>query len=613
MEKAQNRNSIFYTLLLWMSCVSLSFLIVPRVWKFIILDCILMAALLVVILLKRVEISKKEFAIDKFFYIALFLSIGLLIEFYDKWYESNIAGKVSEMLSISKKTITLVPSIILTLLSVFAIAWIIRCLVCNVFELKKDSFVQIKAFRKPFFILLAINVVALVAIIRSNYNYADDLDRISIGYKGWASVSRYLSNYFSNYLHANTYLTDISPFPQLLAVVLIVVAELVVLYVFTKKTEYSFWEYSAVFPLGLSPYFLERISYKYDAPYMALSVLAAVAPSVYFFERTNKKKLIVASALGTLGVCMTYQAALGIYPMLVIFVCALNAFRGDWQIKDVRNTILSSAAGYLAAMIVFKLLLMAPVDTYVSNAVPKITQIIPHTIENYSEYIRLIVTDFPWFWLVIIITIVLEYIVRSIIYGKSGICSVLVIAVSFLMMFGLYPVLEQPIFAPRAMYGVGAWLAFIALSSVAEFPDANGIEIARLSTFILSGMFFIFTFTYGNALYYQKEYTDYRKQEIGYELSSLMKDSNECKVQINGSIGYSPIVERSIDKYPVLGRLVRPQISEGWISIKEFYQYDNLLISNSDKNLEEQYLPVLVDTANYKISGENGWFLIELK
>lgn len=38
---------------------------------------------------------------------------------------------------------------------------------------------------------------------------------------------------------------------------------------------------AAVVPLGLSPWFLECFSYKFDSPYMALSVLASVIPFIF--------------------------------------------------------------------------------------------------------------------------------------------------------------------------------------------------------------------------------------------------------------------------------------------------------------------------------------------
>ncbi len=131
----------------------------------------------------------------------------------------------------------------------------------------------------PVGIFSAIYLLGISAILRANFNYMDDMGRACFGYGAWY-FSRPLSNILALFLHADDYLTDISPLPQILAAVLMAAASVVVLYAVTGKKRFTLWEYVSVLPLGLSPYFLQCLSFKYDAPYMAISVLAAVAPLV---------------------------------------------------------------------------------------------------------------------------------------------------------------------------------------------------------------------------------------------------------------------------------------------------------------------------------------------
>ena len=59
--------------------------------------------------------------------------------------------------------------------------------------------------------------IGIIAIIRANFYYIDDLGRSVEGYRGWENFSRYLSNFFSLFIHGGFYLTDISPLPQIIA------------------------------------------------------------------------------------------------------------------------------------------------------------------------------------------------------------------------------------------------------------------------------------------------------------------------------------------------------------------------------------------------------------
>lgn len=124
---------------------------------------------------------------------------------------------------------------------------------------------------KPTLILAAVYLVALSAVLRADFFYYDDIQRACWGWPGWG-FSRHVSNGLSKVLHAGSYLTDVSPFPQLLAILIISLSSVLCIFFLTGKKEVSLWQLIAAVPVGLSPYFLECLSYKFDAPYMALSV-----------------------------------------------------------------------------------------------------------------------------------------------------------------------------------------------------------------------------------------------------------------------------------------------------------------------------------------------------
>lgn len=152
---------------------------------------------------------------------------------------------------------------------------------------------QYKFLIKPFVTLTAIFLIGIIALLRTNYNYLDDSARVLRGYKGWDDFSRFLSNFLSPFIHAGNYLTDVSPLPQIIAAFIMGLSAAILIYIISENKKFSWWNIFAVIPLGLSPYFLQCFSYKFDSPYMALSVFASVFPLLF---RNHNKILYFFSA-----------------------------------------------------------------------------------------------------------------------------------------------------------------------------------------------------------------------------------------------------------------------------------------------------------------------------
>ena len=131
---------------------------------------------------------------------------------------------------------------------------------------------------KPIGTMTIMYTVAIIAIIWANYSYIDDLGRVASGYKGWDAFSRHISEILSKYIHASNYLADILPLPQFLAAHILTISSIAMIHVLSGRLEISVLEMIAALPLGISPYFLECLSYKYDSPYMALSILVSALP-----------------------------------------------------------------------------------------------------------------------------------------------------------------------------------------------------------------------------------------------------------------------------------------------------------------------------------------------
>ena len=241
----------------------------------------------------------------------------------------------------------------------------------------------------PAGILFLLYLAAALPLLSADFYYRDDLRRAATGFRGW-EVGRYLSLLGSVILHTDTYLADISPLPQLAALVILAVSAVMLRRVIGRERRFGFWDYAALFPVAFFPHFLNCLSYKYDAPYMALSIGVSIAPLL--FRRCRRSVYCAGVFVGTLAMCMLYQASSGIFPVIVAYLVMTGdpAGRsgekkpGDGKTmtedtaggsgKKRRGAVNEglafaawSAAFYVLAMVFFRLFIMQPLSDYVST------------------------------------------------------------------------------------------------------------------------------------------------------------------------------------------------------------------------------------------------------
>jgi hypothetical protein len=465
--------------------------------------------------------------------------------------------------------------------------------------------------------LFGIYLIGISAILRANFNYIDDMGRVALGYKGWEDFSRILSNLLSTVIHMDSYLTDVSPLPQLIAVAIMALSGVVLLVILYERTSFSVIEILALIPLCLNPYFLECISYKYDAPYMALSVFGAIMPLLY--RKRSGIAYTIVSVIGTIIVCTTYQAASGIYPMLVILIMLRMWNKREENNRRIVRFCIQSAVGYSVGILVFRIFFMTTTENYVSNSLPGIKSFIPNFIQNLEDYYALICTDFKWWWLVVVLLLIVGFVWTMTYTSENNTWLAMVLSVFALLgmgilCFGLYPALTEPLFLPRAMYGFGIFLTLLMVT----ITEQRNVIAVKVPVLLFSWIVFVFAFTYGNALYTQKEYTDFRINQVIEDLNDLeiFNTEEEVIVQIAGSIGHSPVIDNMPQNYQMLNRLVPINFRESWWWGQfGFYNYYNLanVVQDFSIDLKTYDLPIIEDHMYHTIRGKDNYILIELK
>lgn len=453
------------------------------------------------------------------------------------------------------------------------------------------------------------------AILRANFYYDDDIARALRGYSGWG-FSRDLSNFLSQFLHADSYLTDISPLPQIIAVFIIALTSVIAVYLITGEKKPSFWHYVAAMPIGISPYFLECLSFKYDAPYMALSVLFSTLPLL--FSGGNQIVYVLCTICGMVGMCTTYQASSGIFPMLVILLGICRWVRGE-KTAQVLKFYAISAAGYVLGMLLFRKVIMTEYIDYASTTVASVSELIPCAISNYKKYIVHFLDGFKPEWLVICFLICVCFLWTAVSRsGHNKFVTLILVALGMLAMFvlsfGVYPFLTTPLFAPRAMYGIGCFVAFLGIFAATEPPKGY---LTKAACLVLAWVFFVFSFTYGNALSVQAQYTDFRITEAIDDLleCEVLSSGEDVTLQITGSIGYSPVIENMLEDFPVIQKLVPVTFQgDGWwgeYGLRNYYSLPELKFAESyDPPAFE--MPVIVDNYYHTIRANENYIWIDL-
>ena len=482
-------------------------------------------------------------------------------------------------------------------------------------ELIKKFYKKYKYLLYSFLALILIYLLAYFSIFRADFKFIDDLGRAFSGYQGWENFNRYISNFLSSFIHTSPYLTDISPLTQFIAIIFLAISGVIVLYLF-KKDKTTITSVLTVSAIGLCPYFLECISFKYDSPYMALSILASIFPFLFFDKQKKYNlKFLILIFIGTLIMCMTYQSSSGIIPIITLFL----AFR-YWNKKDNISAIkilLTAFVGYICGLLVFKCFLMIPVDGYVTNSMLPFDELIPGTINNLKKYYNYVITDFRNIWLILLLLISICFIANQVINSKQNkiyalIFTLILIVVSLLLAFGVYPLLEAPLFRGRAMYGIGIPIVLIMLNSV----NGTGKYISKLFVIGLCYCFFAFSFTYGNTLSEQERYVDFRVQNVINGLNDLkiMNSSKLKTVKLVGTVGKSPVIANMPKNYEtILNRLVSQTF--GGTSIWNEYYFKNYFKLKNVKvdytaDLPKDKFKIEKDTMYYKIESNGKDFII---
>ncbi len=467
-------------------------------------------------------------------------------------------------------------------------------------------------------IFFVIYFIALIPLIRANINYNDDLGRVRYGYRDFG-FGRYVSNFLSIFLHGSRSLSDISPFTTILAILIMSISSVVILKILIKNKQIRWYHIIASLPIGLNPYFLQCYAFKFDAPYMALSVLFSVLPFM-FYDKINKNiGFIIVTGICTFLMAASYQASAGIFPMITVIII-LTMLNEKKEKGEIFKFLYKSIIGYMLGLIFFKLSMPPATEYYLDPGMLSFNDLIPKSIANYKEFYTSVYSDMKFRWLIYMALIIFTFTVTQILQSKQkkyiSICCVLVsLLLLFLMPFGVYPFLKNPIFSPRAMYGFMILISLLSIKSV----DYKNNFIVKVSTICLAYAFLTTSLIFGNAINEQNEYNHFRINLLINDLNNLDVNNQETlKIDLEGNAGNSLKVNDLITKLPILNKLLPPTLGDNKVlwqvyEIGTYYDIPNVEFNIWTKNkISKNDMKLVKKTRYHSIYQKDNYVLIKV-
>lgn len=493
----------------------------------------------------------------------------------------------------------------------------------NIWNTIKSEFSKIfssKNFIRNFTILFAIFAVAFFALIHASYDYADDIRRTYTGERSWVGSSRYISEIFSIIFHTNLKIEDITPITQLWATAFITTASFLMAWIFSSGNITFLTLIPASF-LGLSPFFLSNLAYKFDSPYMAAAILFGVLP---FLFTEDEKTYIYTSIVSIILVCISYQAANPMYIILTIYVVLQR-----WiQKRDLKETIrfaLVSILCFIVSLVIFKLFFLNFVSSTDNSSYADFAtsaSLSKTFISNLKAYFSTVCSYWGNLWIKFFTAaFFVLFTISSVKSSKQNkLISLAVTVAAVLLMtllsFGAYLVLAAPILHPRAFMGFSCLVTTISLFSVINSSGKLHNLTVCAAVFLFYGLI-VLDAVFGNVMAKQKSYEDFRITLLLSDLNHIVDPTANNTFYIH-EIPENP-GKANIDfkNYKIPFVKISPQLSQYLLNDRSMYFQNlsgdmfQLLPENIKQELEE--LPLISDSYYHTIRGKNGVYYIFLK
>ena len=447
--------------------------------------------------------------------------------------------------------------------------------------------------RRAFWASIGVAALIVLPLVLHVPLYFDDLGRSLNGSYGWSEDGRPLADFVSQLLlmgAPRTVLT--SPLGLLVCLPAMAWTSLLLTRMFQHPRSWAA-PLACVFLFG-SPYFIENLSYSFDAPQMVLAVLLNVWGGWCLLQQTRFQPWRWVCAVGMVlaGLCL-YQAAHAAFwiPVLMALVFADRTQANDQfnkQLKPEFKTgpglylfwpvLLGSFAALAMALLLYRGLVLPVVqlDAYADNfdAVAGVLEVPITVLRNLGALLSQFEQD--W-WDSAIAELLLAFVVLTAIVSARRssrswwglLVRIMVVPLVLMGSTGVALLLNESIIPPRALIGVGVVFACLALSASRGWPAARSLSRPRRSLqAVVIGVVLAMawgclsiSYFYGQAHAAQERMNRDLMVAVVRDLRSGGYGPGDLRqLQIEGRSALAPITRNTLRSYPHLRRMVRPVV-----------------------------------------------------
>lgn len=473
-----------------------------------------------------------------------------------------------------------------------------------------------------YFILIFFYGLPIITLSRP---YIDDLGRTLYGYAGWSLNGRPLSDIIMEGLNLGGDLLDLSPLPQMLGLLILGLF----IYLFCEKYFNIQSKVTIIFTAFIfvaNPFYIENLSYKYDALPMALSQVALIIPFLINTKRNSFNFAIhILSIISSLSL---YQASIGIYPILTI-IRSLYSKESGRENREFSISLCFSIISIITAYILYKVTIashfvVGEYNTIHAKTIDFDKNGAVHLVDNLKSifgYIKSYLISMPVILILVYSIIIISSIIKETVtnYKKlktKGSISTLILLTSplVILILSILPIaiLENPVLSPRVFISFSAVTMFYSYLLIRELKS----EIFKIILIIpLIWISMVYSYSYSNSSESQSELEKLIATSIYNDVNHQSSSFNY--VNIKGIMPKSAQLQLAEKKLPLMSALVPIYLNYDWLWGAELLNHYGLNLKYKtipSQKQEEIYKSIPFSTTqHYDLYKENDTLIVLFK
>ena len=448
--------------------------------------------------------------------------------------------------------------------------------------------------RRALWASIAVAGLIVVPLMLNVPLYFDDLGRSLSGSYGWSEDGRPLADAVSQLLLLGAPRTVLnSPLGLLICVPLMALGSCLLARILQHP---RFWgaPLACVFLFG-SPYFIENLSYGFDAPQMVLAVLLNLWAAWLMLKRVTVASAVLAVTQVLAGLCLYQPAHAAFWIPVLLALVFPDRKAPDPSPAPIRSgpVLLRSLGVLAAALLLYRgvVLPMVQLDAYADNfdAVPGLLAIPGTLVGNLNQVLARFEAD--W-WDSALAELLLGFVLLTgVVSARRGSTSwpealgrLLVVPLVLIGSTGAALLLKQAILPPRALIGVGVVFACLALTASRGWSASpRGLLPGRVAQWTVIAVVLAMgwgclslVYFYGQAHAAQQRMNRHLMVAVVQDLRGGGDGPGDLQqLQIVGRSGLAPITQNTLRSYPHLSQMIRPIVPiqadwQGHVRFKQF-------------------------------------------